>query len=129
MIPQGSEILNTAVITSMTNRLNAVKTCADLQSLVDDEFASLGALKTAINDQLALLGPIEALLTAPTADLSKVVTWIQNYITSYLTPQLQPYLNYSTQLTQLTTAIATLTTAIEQKAAQIGSCAINIPAI
>lgn len=124
---EGSELVNAQYFTDLTNRVNAVSTCADLQALVTKEIESLSGIKQMINAEVARLSPYIQLLTAPSADLTKIVTWISNFITADLEPKYQAYLAYAIQLTALTTAVTNLITAIEQKAAQLQSCTINVP--
>jgi hypothetical protein len=127
MQPQGTSVLNAAYFTALTAEINNLQTCAELQALATTVMASIQAEKNAIEAQLAALAPILALLTVPGANLSAIVSWISNFITSVLTPIYLPYINYATQLAQLTAAVATLATAIENAAANITSCTVTVP--
>jgi phage gp45-like len=123
----GAELVNAQYFTNLTNRVNALETCADLQALAAKELASLSGIKQAIDAELARLAPYAALLTAPGASPSAIVTWITNFISAELEPKYQASLSYAAQLTALTTAVTNLTTAIEQKAAQFESCTLSLP--
>jgi len=128
MIPQGSVPFNTTYFSNLTNSINSAQSCAELQSLVTDAFASVSAVKSAITSELASVEPLLALLTPPT-DISSVITFIQTFITSYITPLVKPAVTYATQLTELAAQIAALTAAITSAEARFTSCSISIPSI
>lgn len=127
MIAQGSTLLNTAMLNSLTTRVNRAGSCAELQALATEAMESLIAVKGGMTAQLALLAPILALLTAPTSP-TEVITWVADFITSFLTPYVVPYATVTAQLAELTTQVATLAAAMESKAAAFESCALTIPA-
>jgi hypothetical protein len=121
MQPQGTALINAQYFTDLTNQINAINICADLQELVDDAIASIQANIDSIKEQVDQL---EALLLIPT-NLSQVITWITNFQAQLLLP----YTNYVTQLAETATAIANLVTAIENAAERIKNCTITIPTI
>lgn len=125
MNPQGSQIVNVEYFTSLTQQVNSASSCAELQALVTKAINSINATTAAITAQLALLAPMVALLSPP-ANPTAAVTWISNFITSYLTPQLASYTAYAAQQTALTAQIATLTAAINSKASEFTGCTISI---
>ena len=127
MIPQGTTILNTEIFTNLTAAAQAAPTCAALQSVTDSAFASLNALDGAMSEEYAALEPILALLTAPAANPSAIVTWITNFISAFLTPIAKPAINYPTQVTEFLSQKAALEAAIEAAAAALPSCTITIP--
>ena len=122
-------MFNTDYFSSVTNRINAATSCAELQSLVNEIWPSLQGVLDAINAQSALLQPIEALLAAPGADLTALATWIQNFITAFLTPYYKPYAILATQLSDLTAQITALTAAVASAEARFLNCSITIPSI
>jgi hypothetical protein len=127
-IPQGSTPWNSTVITSLTAQIQGCENCAQLQTLVNDVIANLNGLIGGLVIQNNLLGPMQALLTAP-ANPTAAVTWIQNFITDYLTPTLACYASYAAKVAALATQITALVNAINTAAAAIDGCSITIPAI
>lgn len=128
MIPQGSNLINPEFFAELERRAGAVQTCAELQAFTDDALASLNASLAGINQQLALLAPILALLTAPGADPSKIVTWIKDFITAFLAPYVKPYTTYAAQLAALAAAIAQLSATLQARASLFDGCDLSIPA-
>lgn len=126
--PQGSEVLNTAVFTAAEAQIAGCTSCATLQALVNQTVGDLNAFIQGLIDQNALLGPMQALLTAPTSPTA-AVTWITNYITNVLTPQLAVYATYAAKATALATAVTNLTNAISTAESNIKGCSISIPTI
>lgn len=127
--PQGSSLLNTSYFQSATNRINAATSCAELQAIVTETFESIQPVKTSISSELAKLQPILAMLSAPTTNPASIVTWIQSFITGFLTPLTQPSITYAAQLTALAAQIAALTAAITASQAKFPGCAVNVPPI
>lgn len=128
MAVQGASVIDTEFFESLTAQINAINVCSELQTVVNEAFATLQAEKNAIEAQIANLLPILALATLPT-DLGSVITWIGNLATSLINPIIIPYANYANLLIQQATAIANLVTAIENAASRIESCSIEIPTI
>jgi hypothetical protein len=129
MIPQGSTSLNAEMFAQLRARIDACDVCADLQAIVNEAFASLSALKAAIDEELERLAPILALLTVPAVNPGAIVSWISDYITSVLTPQIKPYLVQIEQLQKIVTEIAAVTASIQAAAARMTNCSISIPAL
>lgn len=127
-IPQGSTPWNNTVITSLTTQIEGCNECAQLQALVNETIANLNGLIGGFVTQNSLLGPMQALLTAPTSPAA-AVTWIQNFITDYLTPVLATYANYAAKMAALATQITALVNAINTAAAAIDGCSVTIPTI
>jgi hypothetical protein len=127
MQPQGTAPINAEFFTELTARINAIDTCSELQSVVDEAMASINAQLVGINAQIAALSPILSLLTAPGASLGGIVTWITSFITNVLTPYYKPYLTSLTQLTEIAAQYASMVTAIEAAASRLTSCSITIP--
>ena len=126
MTPQGSNLIDVEYFNNMTRAINAASTCEELQALVDESFKSLASTKKAIQEELAKIAPMLALLTPPTS-LGAIISWVKTFITSYLTPMVKPYLTYASQLTAMLAQIAALTAAIENAAKRLTSCQIKIP--
>lgn len=128
MNPQGSSIINTQYFDKLTQQINSINTCAELQIVVNQAMATFQAQITALEQQLIDLLPAQALLTVP-HDLASVITWITGMINMTVGPLYQTYLTYTAQLTALLGAIANLTAAMENAATRIEHCTIVIPPI
>jgi hypothetical protein len=126
MIPQGAAVVNTQYFTNMTDRVNGAGSCAQLQAITTELLLSLKAETDAIAAQLALLGPLAALLDPPTSP-SDVIDWITSLINNVLKPLYAPFANYELQVAARTTAIAALIAAITSKASSFPSCDITFP--
>lgn len=138
MIAQGSEIVNTAYFDGLVARVNAATSTAELQSHVNDAFASLSAQKAAVTAQLTSLAPYVELLTLPAANPAEIVTWLGKLATSLVAPQVAAATTYTAQLSAMTAKVADLTAAVQSaeqrlkdKAAQVGNSvpSITIPAV
>jgi hypothetical protein len=128
-VPQGSTNFNVAYFASLTNRINAALSCAELQSIVDNEFPSIQGVKDSITAQIALIAPILALLTAPAANPTAIVTWLSTFITSFLTPYVVPYTTMAAQQTALLAQIAAIEAAVTSAQAKFPSCTFPLPPI
>jgi len=103
---------------------------AELQSTIDSIYSDISLLESTITSQIALLGPIVALLTAPAANPAAIVTWLTSFITDFLTPYVKPYVTYAAQLTALNAQVAILTAAFEELAStKLPGFTITIPPI
>ena len=118
--------LNTAYFSNLTAQINAASTCAELQALATVAVTALNNLTASITAQTTEIAPVLALLTAPT-NPTAVITWVSNFITDYLTPQLASYTSYTAELAALAAEAAAIVTALNNAAATIGSCTLTIP--
>lgn len=109
---------NTDFFVNIQVRFNAVQTADELQTLIDEVFAQLSYLKSTIYSQMSYLEPIEDLLTAPSANLTKIVSWISDFITNFLEPIYKPYTIYAAQDVELIAQVAELTTLINTIASE-----------
>ncbi len=117
--------INAAYFTALTAQVNAATSCAELQAVATQ---ALGAANAALAAASARLTPIEQilpLLTAPGANLSQIVNWIQTLIDYVLTPMVIPATTLAAQVTEMTAAIASLTSAITSAAANFENCSIT----
>jgi hypothetical protein len=124
--------LNTQWFTDLQAQINAyhgstnAQVPPELQKLIDAAYGDIALLKSTITSQLAFLGPLQALLAAPAADLAKIVTWISDYINAALLPMVAPIAKFNAQLMALEGQLAATTAAIESLASANG-WSINIP--
>lgn len=121
------DLLSSGFFTKFKLEINNASTSDELQSIIDEGFEQLSYLESTITSQEEIVSAINELLSAPT-DLSSVITWITSLIDDVLTPMYAPYTIYVSQLAQLTTEIAELTTLINTVASEkFPSVTINIP--
>jgi len=126
MNPQGSSIINTSQYESMTERVESVKSCEQLQQVGAEIIASLNAETAAITAQFDKVFPLVALLTAPTSP-DAVIDWIKGLIDNLITPLAKPAITYPTQIAARTVAITDLIDAINKKASEFQECSITLP--
>jgi hypothetical protein len=127
-LPPCFQPINTEWFNAITLQLGAVTTGTELQNLVNQAFGTIGLVNSTIEGQIALLAPLNALLTAPEADPTKIVTWITSFITDFLTPYLMPYTKMALQLTDIAAQVTTLTAAAHAAASELG-VTITIPPV
>ena len=123
--PQGSSVVNASYITNLTNQINAIKgvnACAELQTLANEAMSDIESQLTAIRAQIASLAPI---IQIPGASLGGIITWI----TSFVDPLIKATATYEAQLTEILSAVAGLTTAIENAAGRLVTCSVTIPPV
>lgn len=126
MTPQGSTIIDTAYFTALTASISAANSCSELQVLVSEVSASLAAVESGINAELAAIAPILALLTVPDASLSAIIGWLTSYISNVLTPLVKPNITYAAQLAATAVQITELTAAIAAAASRFPSCSVSL---
>ena len=126
MNPQGSSIINTSQYESMTERVESVKSCEQLQQVGAEIIASLNAETSAITAQFNKVYPLVALLTAPTSP-DAVIDWIKGLIDNLITPLAKPAITYPAQIAARTVAITDLINAINKKASEFQECSITLP--
>lgn len=129
MNAQGSQIFDTSYINSLTDQVNQIDICADLQAFEQRVMSEIQAQISAVEAQMAFLEPIVEILQNPEAALDKIVEWIGKFIESVLKPIYQPYLTMVSQIEQAVQAVANLTAAIENAANRIGSCVVSAPGL
>jgi hypothetical protein len=98
----------------------------ELQTLIDAAYGDIALLKSTITSQLAFLGPLQALMGAPEADLAKIVTWISDFINAVLAPMIAPIAKFNAQLMAIEGQVTATTAAIEGLASA-NNWTINIP--
>ena len=126
MNPQGSSIINTSQYESMTERIESVKSCEQLQQVGAEIIASLNAETAAITAQFDKVFPLVALLTAPTSP-DTVIDWIKGLIDNLIAPLAEPAITYPTQIAARAVAITDLIDAINKKASEFQECSITLP--
>jgi hypothetical protein len=121
--------INLEYFQGLEKSIQGCASCEQLQQLTTETFSSLTATLTTMQAQLTALQPLLALLSAPGANPAALATWITDFITGVLTPQLKPVLNLPIQIAAITSQMSSLASAINAKAAEFESCTIPIPTI
>lgn len=122
-------LTNPEYFTNLTNQVKLCSSCAELQSLTDEVIASLQSQKDAIQAEIDAYAPMIALLTLSISDLPSVITFLENLVENYLTPQLKPYITLAAQLTEFLAAVTSLASAIEAAASSIKGCTVTVPPV
>ncbi len=126
MQPIGTGPINAAYFDALSETLDGCNGCAELQAQVNAVMADLQAYLDGIGIQIALIAPVLALLEVPT-NPAQAVTWVQNFITSFLTPYVKPYEIYLTQIIELNNSVVTLIATINEVSARFTNCTITVP--
>lgn len=119
--------INTEYYQNLTARINGVNSCAALQDVASEALTALAQQQQVITEQIAAIQPILSLLSPPSANLGNIVTWITNFISKFLTPQIQPYYTYQAQLVALSAQLAQVTDAINSAKLKFPNCTITTP--
>lgn len=127
MIPQGTVVFPTATIDALTAQVNKCTTGVGLQALTNEAMASLDAVNKAISSQVGLVAPIVNLLIPPIGTPVQLVLWITSLINNVLKPLYGPYVTLIAQQAALASSVASLTAAIEARAAALGVTVVVPP--
>jgi len=129
MLPSGSSIVNPAYFEALTAKIGRTQTCEELQALTAEAFASITAMMDGAGSQMAIIKPILALLTAPEANPTAILTWLTSFITLVLTPYVKPFATYAATLAEVVVLVAVVEEAIATKGASFLECAVSIPSL
>lgn len=121
-------VVNDKYFDDLVARIDAVDQPAQLQALVDQTVPSFQAQKDQITAQIDKLAPFLALATIPAANPAAIVTWITDFVTASVAPQVEAHANQVAQLAQTSAQIGRVTTALENAKERLGSD-ITIPII
>lgn len=125
-VPQGS-LIDLQFYDNLIDSVNEVQTCEELQAIAADALASITDAQTAIALEMAKVQPMLALLVAPSANLTQIVTYITDLITLFITPMVKPTITYAAQLATMTAKIAELAAAIQAASDRITDCNVPFP--
>lgn len=121
-------MISAAYLENLAAQIRSVDDCAQLQSLATASITALNSQIASVEAQIAALAPFLALATAPT-DLPSVLSWIPNFITAFIGPQVAAGVAFVADLTALATAAADVVSALEAAEARITHCTITIPPV
>jgi hypothetical protein len=116
-MPPCFNLLNNAYFNSVSSQAGAVQTPNELQSLVNTVYNDIALVNSTLSGQLALLQPLESLLTLNLANLADVISWLTTFTNSFLGPYLAPILKMQAQLVGIEAEMAQLTATIDRVAA------------
>jgi L-lysine 2,3-aminomutase len=119
--------LNVEYYQKLRERINGVNSCQALQDVASEALAALADQQRVIQEQIAAIQPILALLTPPSVNLGAIVTWIKDLITHLITPQIKPYYVYQAQLVELSVQVAQVMDAINNAKLKFPNCTITPP--
>lgn len=129
MNPQGALPVNVETFAKLRKQIETVDSCEQLQDIAGDAIASVNGVISGINEQLAAIQPILALMTAPGANPAQIVTWITSFIKAFIAPYAKPAMALPIQVAALAKEVAALNAAIETAAGRIGSCTVPLPSV
>ena len=118
MLPQGTSLINTKYFDDLTDQINRIDGCAELQALVSTITADMQAQINSLGQQITILAP---LIIVP-GSLGGVITWISNFVNSIM----PTYLAAIATITQTIAAVEKLTAALENAASRITHCSITV---
>jgi L-lysine 2,3-aminomutase len=119
--------INIEYYQNLQKRINGCNSCAALQEITTEAMTALAEQQRVIQEQIAAIQPILALLQPPSVNLGAIVTWIKDLITHLITPQIQPYYVYQAQLVQLSAQVAQVMDAINNAKLKFPNCTITPP--
>lgn len=128
-LPLCFDILSTIQQDNINSQIAAVRTPEELQSLIDKIYGDIALFQSTIQSELTALAGIEALLTIP-LNPGQAVTWVENFITGFLTPYYKNYITLGLQVAQVAANVAAMTALVEEIAStKFPGITITIPSI
>jgi len=128
-LPKCFDILNLDYFINIQFQMENVQSAHQLQDLVNEVYGQISLLESTLQSQLDSISAMASLIIDPT-DLGEILSWISNFINSFLKPIINPTIVIPAQLAALAAQIADLTAAIEAiNAAKFPDITITIPTI
>ena len=106
----GSSI-NPAFFTAAAARILAAETCAEVSAYEAEALASVTQLQGDMGSALSVLGPVVALSKLNISDLPSVITFLTQFVSVVLGPQVAAEVALTAQLAELATKIPQITAA------------------
>ena len=127
-IPTGTNLLPTGNITALLDRikqasnlnLNDSENLNELKNAIKEYTDQIGTMQSAITAKIAELAPFLSLLQGP-SNIGQVITWIKNFISTFVGPYIKPYFTSIAQLAQLTQLQAQGLTVIQDALSKLNS--------
>lgn len=126
---EGTELIAEHYIDALIARIHAALNLSDLQYAIEDGVQPITSQLDAIALEIQMLAPLLALLNPPTVDPTKIVTWITDFITAQIAPQVATYHKHVAQLAALTAKVAQIESALDRARERINDAAAQIPPI
>ena len=123
---QGSQSVNVQQLNNIADQLNAMgdATCEQIEMMVKHQLQAVEDLIKGITKQISSLSAWQVLLDIP-HDLGSLISWVKNFITVNIEPQIKAAITYIQQLIQLIKAVAKIIAAIANLEEKIAACAIS----
>jgi hypothetical protein len=125
----GATLINTAQIQALIDKINTATNTDDLEAYAQEALAPIENQIAWIRYYIELLAPLLALLNPPTIDPAKIVTWITEFITAQIAPQVEAYGHYVEQLATITAKLDEVRAAANNARQRIEHLASQIPSV
>lgn len=119
-------VINVTYFDNLIKQIDDVTTCAELQSVTTSVLTQMQNQLSVIEEQLAKVQPILALLTPPVSP-DDIIDWITGLIENVIQPLAAPAAGYQAQIVAIGVKTTEITNKIQEKASQFISCEIVQP--
>lgn len=124
-VSQGEIPLNTYQITALADQIKNTSSCTALQQIIEQAINSVTSLISGIiQTQLDILADFFPILNIPGPNPFAIVKWIRKLVFGTAVTQYLAYIQYAIQLIDLSAALSSLITAI-QEAISLSGCIIT----
>jgi hypothetical protein len=124
-VSQGEIPLNTYQITALEDQIKNTSSCTALQQIIEQAINSVTSLISGIiQTQLDILADFFPILNIPGPNPFAIVKWIRKLVFGTAVTQYLAYIQYAIQLIDLSAALSSLITAI-QEAISLSGCIIT----
>ncbi|KXV35900.1 hypothetical protein AD940_01095 [Gluconobacter thailandicus] len=117
---------NPEIISAAKVQILAAETCDEIQKIKGEVLDALQDQLDGLNEQLAVVKPILELLENPAAELPKIISWIEKFITHFLKPYVKPIETAVQDMAAMAKAISDLESALVQAASKIENCTLDL---
>jgi hypothetical protein len=124
-VSQGEIPLNTYQITALADQIKNTSSCTALQQIIEQAINSVTSLISGIiQTQLDILADFFPILNIPGPNPFAIIKWIRKLVFGTAVTQYLAYIQYAIQLIDLSAALSSLITAI-QEAISLSGCLIS----
>jgi ABC-type multidrug transport system fused ATPase/permease subunit len=125
-VSQGEIPLNTYQITALEDQIKNTSSCTALQQIIEQAINSVTSLISGIiQTQLDILADFFPILNIPGPNPFAIVKWIRKLVFGTAVTQYLAYIQYAIQLIDLSAALSSLITAI-QEAISLSGCIMQV---